>query len=389
MVEINNFLNQQECLDLIKMIDDNHHPSSVVEGGNNVSSYSSNRTSSTCNLNHNHPQVQAIHQKIANYLGLDILKGEHLQGQLYEVGQYFKPHQDFFSGPAYDKHCLASGNRTHTFMIYLNSEFEGGGTNFTNLNKVVSAETGKALTWENMKDGVCLDEAMHEGMPVTKGKKYIITSWWRENHWKGAEDAMLYSQKPKQYTDKSQIPRLTEKGFKVIKVPQETWSIINDAYRLLQNTVKEEVFEGKENIIIGGGSEFLSFDEIPSIKNIIHQQLLPIHREFAGVNIEPSFVYGIRSYLKNATLVNHVDRVETHHVSSIIVVDKDLRCGCQNKEFGNDWALDIQDHQGVWHKVYAEAGDMILYESAICEHGRAEPFQGNYYRNFYVHYKLI
>lgn len=389
MVEINNFLNQQECLDLIKMIDDNHHPSSVVEGGNNVSSYSSNRTSSTCNLNHNHPQVQAIHQKIANYLGLDILKGEHLQGQLYEVGQYFKPHQDFFSGPAYDKHCLASGNRTHTFMIYLNCDFEGGGTNFTNLNKVVSAETGKALTWENMKNGVCLDEAMHEGMPVTKGKKYIITSWWRENHWKGAEDAMLYSQKPKQYTDKSQIPRLTEKGFKVIKVPQETWLIINDAYRLLQNTVKEEVFEGKENIIIGGGSEFLSFDEIPSIKNIIHQQLLSIHREFAGVDIEPSFVYGIRSYLKNATLVNHVDRVETHHVSSIIVVDKDLRCGCQNKEFGNDWALDIQDHQGVWHKVYAEAGDMILYESAICEHGRAEPFQGNYYRNFYVHYKLV
>jgi len=389
MVEINNFLNQQECLDLIKMIDDNHHPSSVVEGGNNVSSYSSNRTSSTCNLNHNHPQVQAVHQKIANYLGLDILKGEHLQGQLYEVGQYFKAHQDFFSGPAYDKHCLASGNRTHTFMIYLNCEFEGGGTKFTNLNKVVSAETGKALTWENMKDGVCLDEAMHEGMPVTKGKKYIITSWWRENHWRGAEDAMLYSQKPKQYTDKSQIPRLTEKGFKVIKVPQETWSIINDAYRLLQNTVKEEVFEGKEHIIIGGGSEFLSFDEIPSIKNIIHQQLLPIHREFAGVDIEPSFVYGIRSYLKNATLVNHVDRVETHHVSSIIVVDKDLRCGCQNKEFGNDWALDIQDHQGVWHKVYAEPGDMILYESATCEHGRAEPFQGNYYRNFYVHYKLI
>ena len=102
MVEINDFLNQQECLDLIKMIDDNHHPSSVVEGGNNISSYSSNRTSSTCNLNHNHPQVQGIHQKIANYLGLDILKGEHLQGQLYEEGQYFKPHQDFFQ----DQHMI-------------------------------------------------------------------------------------------------------------------------------------------------------------------------------------------------------------------------------------------------------------------------------------------
>lgn len=389
MNEIKNFLNQEECLDFIKMIDDNHQPSSVVEGGYDISTVSQSRTSSTCNLNHSIPQVQSLHQKIANYLGLDILKGEHLQGQLYEEGQYFKPHQDFFSGPAYDKHCLASGNRTHTLMIYLNSDFEGGGTNFVNLNKIVLAESGKALTWKNMNNGECLDEAMHEGMPITKGKKYIITSWWRENQWKGAEDTMMYTQKPKQYTEKSQIPKLTEKGFKVVKVPTEIWGIINDAYRLLQNTIQEEVFEGKENIIIGGGSEFLSFDEMPSIKNLIHNHLFPIHREFAGVNIEPSFVYGIRSYLRGATLINHVDRVETHHVSSIIVVDKDLRCGCQNKEFGNDWALDIQDHQGVWHKVYAEPGDMILYESAICEHGRAQPFEGTFYRNFYVHYKLV
>ena len=129
--------------------------------------------------------------------------------------------------------------------------------------------------------------------------------------------------------------------------------------------------------------------KIPSIKNLIHNHLFPIHREFAGVNIVPSFVYGIRSYLRGATLTNHVDRVETHHVSSIIVVDKDLRCGCQNREFGDDWALDIQDHQGNWHKIYAEPGDMILYESAICQHGRVDSFQGNFYRNFYVHYKLI
>ena len=389
MTEIKNFLSEEECLSFIKMIDENNAPSAVVEGGDDISTISKNRTSSTSNLNHSLPQVQNFHQKIADYLGIDILKGEHLQGQLYEEGQYFKPHQDFFSGPAYDKHCLSSGNRTHTFMIYLNDDFEGGGTNFVNLKKVISPETGKGLTWKNMENNVCLDEAMHEGVPILKGRKYIITSWWRENIWNGGEDTTLYLNKPKKYTNKSQIPKLTEKGFKVVKVPPETMGIINDAYKLLQSTIKEEVFEGKENIIIGGGSEFLNFDEIPSIKNLIHNHLFPVHREFAGVDIVPSFVYGIRSYLRGATLVNHVDRVETHHVSSIIVVDKDLRCGCQNKEFGDDWALEIQDHEGGWHKVYAEPGDMILYESAICEHGRATPFQGNFYRNFYVHYKLV
>ena len=134
MNEIKNFLSKEDCLEVMRMIDLNHQPSSVVEGGYDVSTISKTRTSSTCNLDHNNPTVQRIHSKIANFLGINILKGEHLQGQLYEEGQYFKAHQDFFSGPAYDKHCLASGNRTHTLMIYLNDDFEGGGTNFLNLN---------------------------------------------------------------------------------------------------------------------------------------------------------------------------------------------------------------------------------------------------------------
>ena len=100
-------------------------------------------------------------------------------------------------------------------------------------------------------------------------------------------------------------------------------------------------------------------------------------------------LYGIRSYNKEATLINHLDRLTTHHVSSIVIVDKDLDCGCnQTKGVENDWPLDFQDHNGEWHKVYAEIGDIILYESATCLHGREEPFKGNWFRNFYVHYML-
>ena len=389
MNEIKNFLSKEDCLEVMAMIDLNHQPSSVVEGGYDVSTISQTRTSSTCNLDHNNPIVQKIHNQIANFLGIDIVKGEHLQGQLYEEGQYFKPHQDFFSGPAYDKHCLASGNRTHTLMIYLNDDFEGGGTNFLNLNTIVKPEQGKAVAWENMSDGECLESAMHEGMPIIKGKKYIITSWWRENVWDGAGDSASYINKPKVYTDKSQIPKLTTKGFEVVKCPEDTWRLIQESYELLKDKVEQEHFDGKENFIPTGDSHLLSFDNLPFIRSLIHTQLQPIHEKFCGVKIEPSFIYGIRSYTKGATLASHVDRVETHHISSIIIVDKDLRCGCQNKEFGDDWALDIQDHEGEWHKLYAEPGDMILYESAICEHGRSQPFQGNYYRNFFVHYKLI
>ena len=389
MNQIKNFLSKEECLELMSMIDANHQPSAVVEGGYEVSTVSKTRTSSTCNLDPKNETVIGIHKKIASRLGIDLSKGEQLQGQLYEEGQYFKPHQDFFSGPAYDKHCLSSGNRTDTFMIYLNDDFDGGGTNFPKLEKTITPESGKAGYWKNMIDGVCQDNSMHEGMPISKGKKYIITSWWRENNWNGAEDAYLYSSKPKKYTSKEQIPKLTEKGFKVVKCPNETWSIIKEAYEILKSKKTEEIFPGKENIIIGGGSDIYSFEHLTSIRSLIHKQLQPIHEEFCNQKIEPTFIYGIRSYKKGATLIKHVDRVETHHISSIIIVDKDLSCGCGYKEFGADWPLDIQSHDGEWHKVYAEPGDMILYESAICEHGREEPFEGKSFDNFYVHYKLI
>lgn len=389
MIEIEDFLSHGECDLLIEMIDKNHSRSSVVEGGTDISKVSETRTSSTSNLEPSNELVSRVHNKIAAHLDEPIEKGEALQGQLYEPGQFFKPHNDFFSGSAYDKHCLSSGNRTFTFMIYLNDDFEGGETNFPQLETSVKPKKGKAVIWRNTKDGVGISETLHEGQSVVNGKKYIITSWWRENEWNNAEDTYKYKNMKKVYTHKDQIPKLTEKGFKVVKCPETAWGLIQDAYNILKDKKTEEVFQGKESVIIGGGSDILSFEHLPSIRAAIHKELQPVHEEFCGVAIEPSFIYGIRSYTKGATLINHVDRVETHHISSIIIVDKDLRCGCKHKEFADDWPLDIQDHDGNWHKVYAEPGDMILYESAICEHGRQEPFGGEFFRNFFVHYKLV
>ena len=380
MVEIQNFLTQDECSGLIKIIEKNHQPSTVVSGSGGTSIDDKSRTSSTCNLSHTNPLVKSVFSKIANHLGLDEKRGENIQGQLYEVGQYFRPHHDFFSGPAYNEHCLHSGNRTHTLMIYLNDDFEGGGTNFPKLNTITQPETGKAVTWENMIDGQTQEDTIHEGMPVTSGKKYIITSWWREREWGAAKPAPLKVV--------PNIPKLTDIGFDVVKVPEHIWGIIQDSYHILKDRTVEEDFPGKETFI-QGGSQLMSYDNIPHIRGMIHNQLLPIHREFAGVDIEPTFVYGIRSYLRGATLAMHTDRIETHHVSSIIIVDKDLKCGCQSREFGDDWPLDIKGHDGNSYKVYAEPGDMILYESALCEHGRTEPFQGTFYRNFFMHYKIV
>ena len=426
MEEIKDFLTLEQCQKLIKMIDANHSRSSVVVGGTDRSDVTDHRTSSTSNLDANHVLVREIKQKIADYLGLDVNKGEGLQGQLYEPGQYFKAHNDFFSGAAYDMHCKASGNRTHTFMLYLNEEFKGGGTRFPQLKRTVEPETGKALWWHDMKDGQVQDKYIHEGMTVEKGKKYIVTSWWREKNWDGSGDENMYydstKEKPvakveepkivegmqnksyivkasqvdqmkqpvekKEFSSVEDFPRFTDNGFSLLKCPEETWNLIKESYELLKDKKETEEFTGKKEFIVGGDTEIMSFDHLPSVRKLIHQQLLKSHEEWVKESLLPSFVYGIRSYTKGATLTPHVDRIATHHISSIVIVDKDLACGCQSKPNADDWPLDIQGHDGDWYKVYAQPGDMILYESAVCEHGRKETFGGTYFRNFYVHYKL-
>jgi len=404
IVTIENFLTDSECDLLISMIDEHHVPSHVDGGSEYSIQDSTYRTSSTCMLGEKNPNVLTIKQRIADFLKVDINKGQQLEGQLYEPGQFFKPHCDWFEGESYINHALSSGNRTHTFMIYLNEPEEGGETNFPELNQSIKPKKGMALVWENLnEDGSGNTDFIHEGSEVKKGKKYIITSWWRENIHNEYEDVRLaHEYKSNQqnfevnlntskntFSSYDDVPRFTKNGFKVLKCPPEIWGLIQDSYELLKDKKEEELYPGKEHTIMGIGntSDILSFHHIPNIRDHIHKLLQPLHEEWSGQRLEPSFVYGIRSYNKGAVLVEHKDRIATHHISSIIIVDKDLDCGCDAAK-DIDWPLNFQDHNGKRHRLYAEPGDIILYESAACNHGRIEPFNGTYFRNFYVHYKL-
>jgi prolyl 4-hydroxylase len=111
-----------------------------------------------------------------------------LQGQRYAGGQEFKPHTDYFTpgGRDFDKFCTLSGNRTWTFMIYLNEVTAGGATRFKVLDKTFQPEAGKLLCWNNrLADGNVNPATLHHGMKVRKGVKYVITKWYREKPWRG------------------------------------------------------------------------------------------------------------------------------------------------------------------------------------------------------------
>ena len=176
---LEDFLSRKECERLIALSAHHLSPSSVAFY--NGDRYF--RTSSSCYLSHlKSPVAQGIDDKICRTLGIRPEYAEAIQAQRYEVGQEFKPHWDYFEPDTneYLRFCGTRGNRTWTFMVYLNDGMEGGGTRFTELGHTFKPKLGMAVLWNNLNaDGTPNKATMHAGEPVISGHKVIITKWFR------------------------------------------------------------------------------------------------------------------------------------------------------------------------------------------------------------------
>jgi prolyl 4-hydroxylase len=176
------FLEADLCARVVAKIDADRRPSTVSDYNGDDAF----RTSETCDLPYDDPDVVEIDRRITELTGLDPMHGEPMQGQRYAVGQEFKGHTDYFepSGQDYAKFCSVSGQRTWTVMIYLNEPEAGGATRFKVIDKIVQPETGKLLAWNNLRpDGRVNPSTLHHGMKVRAGTKYVITKWFRERPW--------------------------------------------------------------------------------------------------------------------------------------------------------------------------------------------------------------
>jgi prolyl 4-hydroxylase len=141
------------------------------------------RTSSTCYLSDlRSPVVAETNQRISRTMGISSHYAESIQVQHYEVGQRFHKHWDYFlPDSAYQQYLPELGNRTWSFMVYLNEGMSGGGTRFHAIDQVFEPRKGQALFWNNLyPDRTPNPDTLHSGEPVTAGHKVIITQWFRE-----------------------------------------------------------------------------------------------------------------------------------------------------------------------------------------------------------------
>ena len=85
---------------------------------------------------------------------------ERIRVYRYEVGQRFAPH---FDG-AYRRSATEAS--LLTFMVYLNDGFQGGETDFLDLERTIVPVRGTALLFQHM--------LLHEGCRVRSGVKYAL-----------------------------------------------------------------------------------------------------------------------------------------------------------------------------------------------------------------------
>eukprot|EP00986_Skeletonema_menzelii_P014884 scaffold10534_cov150-Skeletonema_menzelii.AAC.3 len=108
------------------------------------------------------------------------------------------------------------------------------------------------------------------------------------------------------------------------------------------------------------------------------EELLPIQEAWSGVQLKGEIAYGLRVYRNQSNLQMHIDDPTTHIISSILHVGHDPE--------GEPWPLVIEDFQGNTHEIYLETGDMLLYESSKCFHGRPKRYNGKWYSSLFTHY---
>ncbi|WP_369025497.1 prolyl hydroxylase family protein [Qipengyuania sp. RANM35] len=182
LFQLKDFLSAGMCTDLMELIDKDRRPSTLADAGDDHYF----RTSETCDLSAEEPRVKELEELFFALNGIDPAHGEPVQGQRYAVGQEFKAHCDYFNpgGADWVKYCSVAGQRTWTFMIYLNDVDAGGATRFKTVGKMFQPERGKLVCWNNRRpDKRENPNTLHHGMKVRKGTKYVITKWYREKPW--------------------------------------------------------------------------------------------------------------------------------------------------------------------------------------------------------------
>ena len=163
------FITDEEREHIMKVARDKLKTSTVEEGVNRRID-NKVRVSETAFLSpKDDPIVERVMRRCLKKCDRPLKNCEKLQVVRYKPNGFYIPHNDAFEG---------KNKRKYTFLISLNDGYEGGETQFPNLGTKYKLGAGDVLRFNNLDNyGFVTSKALHGGMPVKKGEKWICNVW--------------------------------------------------------------------------------------------------------------------------------------------------------------------------------------------------------------------
>ena len=182
---IKNVLEPWECDYLIGRAQPRLKPATTSESldqGQEASDYRTNSAAKFWLLQQD-LVINRIDRKIALASEAPVDFCEDLVALNYKPGERYYPHCDAFLPelPEQAAEIDLKGQRVRTCLVYLNDDFKAGETHFLFPDAKIRCEVGEALIFENVtEEGDPDQHAVHEGLPVTSGEKWLASKWIRD-----------------------------------------------------------------------------------------------------------------------------------------------------------------------------------------------------------------
>ena len=179
---VDNVISDEECKYIIERANNSFARSTVV----GVNGPDESRTSETAWIDKNDYVAQKILKRACDLTGKSFDNVEDLQVVKYRPGTFYRAHHDACceDNGACTEFEDKGGQRVGTLLVYLNDEFTDGETHFPEYGDLkLKADPGSGIFFKPLgNDGKCHPKALHAGLPVSSGVKYVCNAWVREEN---------------------------------------------------------------------------------------------------------------------------------------------------------------------------------------------------------------
>jgi len=178
---VHGILEPHECDYIISKAESSFARSTVV----GIDGPDESRTSETAWVSKDDPVARKILERACELTGKSYENTEDLQVVRYKPGTYYRAHHDACceETEACSLFENKGGQRVGTLLVYLNDDFTDGETHFPDFGDLkMKAPPGSAIFFKPLgSEDKCHPKALHAGLPISSGTKYVCNAWVRES----------------------------------------------------------------------------------------------------------------------------------------------------------------------------------------------------------------